>query len=74
MSEDMKGEALFFGGDNRIFIRNLREFRNKNIEVGLVSGTLIEGRLKEVFNDHILVEAFRGNYHIRLDSIEYVRT
>lgn len=72
MPESAKGEALFFGGENNL-IRQLRELKGRNIEIALISGTIINGKILGVFNDHILVETYRGRYHIRISALEYVR-
>ena len=72
MPKEEKVDALLFGGENR-FIRSLRQLRGQDVEICLGSGIIINGKLIEVFSDHLFIEAHRGQYRVRLLTIEYVR-
>jgi len=72
LPRDVKADTLWLGSENR-FIRYVKELKGRNVELGLISGTIINGQLIDVFFDHLLIEAHRGQYRVRLLAIEYIR-
>ncbi|TDA67446.1 MAG: DUF2642 domain-containing protein [Clostridia bacterium] len=54
------------------FLAHLRQLRGHMVEVAAMHWT-IQGTLREVFSDHILVQTDMGMYHIRIPAIAYVR-
>ncbi|HHY34821.1 MAG TPA: DUF2642 domain-containing protein [Firmicutes bacterium] len=60
---------LFFY--DAVFLQHLRQAIGSRIEVGLSSGMVLTGTLREVYTDHILLDIDQRRFHVRLAGIVF---